>query len=364
MTVLRPLGSKIWTYDFWHLGKRYRKRFESRSSALKAEAQKRLELNVNPNQDERVTFKSAAQLFFDNHSRPNKNAWQDDKGKIEYLNGLFGDKKLADFTSFDIQLMRNKLQEKGLSSATIDKYHALVKTIFNKMKQWRRFNGNNPACEVKLKRGASAHIRFATQDELRQLEEHLKADVIFPYYVIALHTGMRRSESRNMKWEDINLSSRDIFVPTSKSGKSRHIPMNDVTFNLLTMLYGSGKDPQSKVMPEYSPEYISHRFIRACKRLKIRDFRYHDLRHTFASYLVMGGVNIHTVSRWLGHATIVMTEKHYTHLSPDFQKEEINQLNKLSIHSQESNRTTFRQSANFQEIPKVSECQKSIENLI
>ena len=66
MTVLRSPNSKAWTYDFWFLGKRYRKRFDSRSSALKAEAQKRLALNSNPYQDDRITFSSAAQLFFTN----------------------------------------------------------------------------------------------------------------------------------------------------------------------------------------------------------------------------------------------------------------------------------------------------------
>lgn len=354
MTVLRT-SHNTWTYDYWFRGKRFRKRYASRSSALKAEAQHRLGQGSNSNQDERVTFQSAAQLFFENHSKPSKRVWKDDKGKIEYLNVLFGEKKLTDFTSLDIQNMRNCLQEKGLAPATIDKYHALVKTIFNKMKQWKKFGSANPACEVQLKREPNAHIRYLTQNELRSLEEHLKNDVIFPYYLAALHTGMRRSELCGMKWEHINLTSRDIYVPISKSGKARHIPMNDVMYMLLTKLSESGTDPQGHVLNRLHPDYISHRFIRKCKKLGINGCRFHDLRHTFASYLVMAGVNIHVVSKWLGHATIGMTEKHYTHLSPDYQREEIQRLNSLSFHLQETeNRTNFRQTSDFLELPKLA----------
>ncbi|MCB4791301.1 MAG: site-specific integrase [Elusimicrobia bacterium] len=363
MSVRHPPNKK-WIYDFRHLGKRYRKRFKSRSAAARAEAQKRLGLNSNPDHDERITFRNAAQLFFENHSRTSKVVWKDDKSKIEYLNSLFGDKKLKDFTSFDIQCLRNNLQEKGLNSATIDKYHALIKTIFNKMTQWKRFSGPNPASEVKLKREPNAHIRCLTMDELRLLEENIKDDIVFPYYLVALHTGMRRSEICRMKWEDINMIAKTIYVPISKSGKARHIPMNDVIYDLLAELYGSGKDAQSKVLRDYDPTYISHRFIKKCKKLGIRDFRYHDLRHTFSSYLVMAGVNIHTVSRWLGHASIAMTEKNYTHLSPNYQNEEIQHLNELSIHSQESNRTTFGQLFDIQGNSVIPENQKHIEKSI
>lgn len=344
MTVSRlSRNSDRWFYDFWHLGKRYRKRFDSRKEALIAESVRRLSLNCNPNQDEDLTFSIAAQLFFENHSRPTKEVWKDDEDKIEYLNGLFGDKKLKDFTSFDIQYMRNKLQEKGLNSATTDKYHSLIKTIFNKMKEWKKFVGDNPACDVKLERAPHAHIRFATQAELKLLEENIKNKSIFPYYLIALHTGMRRSEICNMRWGNINIMTRDIFVPISKSGEARHIPMNDVIYDLFTRLYGSGKDPQSKVLDTLSPGYISHWFKRICKKLKIQDFRFHDLRHTFASHLMMAGVNIHAISRWLGHSTTVMTEKNYAHLAPNFQKEGIQQLNKLSIHSQVSKQDNLGQ---------------------
>ncbi|MGA2090228.1 MAG: site-specific integrase [Endomicrobiales bacterium] len=333
MTVLRT-SNNTWTYDFTHLGTKYRKRFKSRNDALKAEAHRRLEINCGSNHDERITFSSAAQLFLDNHSKPCKVVWKEDARKIVFLNSLFGDKKLTELTSFDIQHMRNALQQKGLCSGTIDKYHALIKTIFNKMIQWQKFTRSNPAWLVKLKRAPNAHTRYLTHDELSLIEKRLEHENIFPYYLTALHTGMRRGEICAMKWEDINLSAKDIFVPISKSGKSRHIPMNDIMYGLFVKLYGEGKNPKKRVLYPLSGDYISRRFVQVCHKLGIWHCRFHSLRHTFASHLVMGGVNIHAVSRWLGHASITMTEKHYAYLAPDFQKKEIHQLNRLSIHSE------------------------------
>lgn len=331
MSVTRTSNKSSWHYDFWHLGKRYRKRFNSREKALKAEAQKRLEIGNGSVSDEHITFRNVAKLFFENHSKPSKNVWKEDASKIKYFNSLFGDKKLVDFTPFDIQSMRNNLQEKGLSNATIDKYHALIKTIFNKAISWRYFARGNPANEVKLKREPNAHIRCLTEDDLKLLNPNIQNDIVYPYYLVALHTGMRRNEIRNMKFGDLDLDSRNIHLPTSKSNKARDIPMDDTMYNLFAKLC-AGKDRESKVLIQLSPAYISHRFVKICKKIGIKDFRFHDLRHTFATVLIKENTNTHAVKKWLGHSSIVTTEKNYINLLPDFQKESIRKLDKLSSY--------------------------------
>lgn len=330
MSVTRT-SKNSWKYDFRHLGRRCRRRFKSREKALKAEAQRRLEVGNGSVSDEQITFRNVAKLFFDNHSKPSKRVWKEDESKIKYFNSLFGDKKLVDFTPFDIQNMRNDLQEKGLSSATIDKYHALIKTIFNKAISWRYFARGNPANEVKLKREPNAHIRCLNEDELRLLNTSIKNDIIYHYYLIALHTGMRRNEIRNMKFGDLDLHAKNIHLPTSKSNKPRDIPMDDTMYNLFAQLC-LGKDRESKVLIQLSPSYISHRFVKICKKIGIKDFRFHDLRHTFATLLIRENVSTHAVKKWLGHSSIVTTEKNYINLSPDFQKESIQKLDKISSY--------------------------------
>jgi integrase len=327
MTIFRTSNS-TWTYDFRHLGKRYRERFKSRSEATQAEAKLRLELEkgIGPN---KITFREAAQLFLDNHAKPNKASWRHDATKIRRLCQLFGDKKLSEITPLDIQRMRTIVTDKGQSNATADRYHALEKTIFNKMIIWQKFEGFNPAKGVSLKLEPNAHIRFLNKDEATLLENRLRSTDLYPYFVGALHSGMRRGELCNVQWGHVTFALRDIFVPKSKSGKSRHIRMNDLLYSFLKELYGDGKRDDEFVFGTMSSSEVSRRFSMVCKELGIKDFTLHDLRHTFASQLVMKGINIFKVSKWLGHSTVMTTEQYYAHLSRDSQREDIECLNKL-----------------------------------
>jgi len=352
MTIHRT-SNETWAYDFRYLGKRHRQRFKSREKALVAEAQKRTELNMGFVHNERLTFREAAQLFFENHSKPNKRSWQDDQRKFKVLNEMFGNKRLVDFNPLDIQNMRTFLEQKGLKSGTIDHYHALAKTVFNMMNYWRKFNGYNPAKGVKLKREYDVHLRFLSKEEINQLEKHLPAS-IYPYFIGALFTGMRRGEICGLTWENVILPLRDIYIPNSKSGKARHIPMSSTLYDLLLKLKSNAKKETDFVFGTLSPYYISHKFVKVCKKLGIRNARWHDIRHTFASQLVMAEVNIYLVSKWLGHSSVKTTEKYYAHLSPDYRKEEIQKLNKLSIYTQKNEWTNFGQT--FEDL---TELQKS-----
>ncbi|MBN1621437.1 MAG: site-specific integrase [Endomicrobiales bacterium] len=334
MSVLRT-SNGTWAYDFWHDGRRYRKRYNTKNEAIQAEVQKRIKLSKRSVHDEKLTFKEAAKLFLENHSKPNKASYDQDIIQVRQLNELFGNKKLVDFTPLDIQNMRNHLMERGLCSGTADRYHSLVKVIFNKMIIWQKFEGFNPANGVKLKREPNAHIRFLSRDEIQVLEAYLRGTSIYVYFIGALHTGMRLGELCSVRWEDITLSIKDIFIPKSKSGKSRHIPMSEMLHDMLKKLYAERKSDKDFVFGTLYPNYVYQRFVKACKKLGIKNMRWHDLRHTFASQLVMKGVNIFQVSRWLGHSSVTTTEKYYAHLSPDNNREEINYLSKLSANSQE-----------------------------
>ncbi|OGS23733.1 MAG: hypothetical protein A2297_04945 [Elusimicrobia bacterium RIFOXYB2_FULL_48_7] len=322
-------SNETWAYDFEYLGKRYRKRFKTQKEALRAEALKRSDLSKGLFSDEKITFGEAAQLFFENHSKPNKSSGGDDRAKIKVLTQLFGDKKLVDFTPLDIQNMRNYLQDKGLKVATINRYHGFTKALFNRMTLWRRFTGFNPACGVKLKPEFNAHVRWLSKDEIEKLKPCLHKK-LYPYFMGALHTGMRLGELVNLTWENVTLTIRDIFVAKSKSGKSRHIPVNDALYKVLLNLYGVGKNPGDLVFGNLTDDAVAHRFKKACNKVGIKNMRWHDLRHSFASHLGMAGVNIFQISKWLGHASVTTTERYYAHLCPNYKREEMEKLNDLT----------------------------------
>ncbi|OGS21907.1 MAG: hypothetical protein A3J83_03260 [Elusimicrobia bacterium RIFOXYA2_FULL_40_6] len=328
MSILQT-SNGTWSYRFEFKGKPYRRRFRSRKEAERAEIQKKSDLNRGLNCDDRITFKEAVQLFFEKHSKPSKASWKDDKAKMNFLSDYFGNQKLTDISPLHIQEMRTYLQNKGLKSSTVDRYHAFVKTVFNKMIFWRKFDGYNPSNGVKLKREPNAHIRYLTRDELILVETQIP-DNIYPYFIAGVHAGMRRGELCNLRWENVDLAYGDIFVEKSKSGKARHIPINTVLHSLLVKLFGNGKDHKQRVLGDLHEDFVSHSFIKICKQLGLKNVVFHTLRHTFASQLVMNGVNIFRVSKWLGHASVVTTEKYYAHLSPDNKREEIHKLDKLS----------------------------------
>jgi integrase len=106
--------------------------------------------------------------------------------------------------------------------------------------------------------------------------------------------------------------------------------MNDTLYRFMIKRYGNGKKPDEPVFGHISQDYLSHGFRKACQKAGVKDFRFHDLRHTFASHLVMSGVNIFQVSKWLGHSSVTITEKYYAHFAPDCKREEIEKLNKLN----------------------------------
>ncbi len=134
--------------------------------------------------------------------------------------------------------------------------------------------------------------------------------------ITALHTGMRRGEILNLTWDQINLTQGVIPLTETKNGEARKIPINETVRSVLVGLRTRMDVPW--VFQDDSGKKFKvtrKRFKAACRRIGLTDFHFHDLRHIFASWLVMAGVLLATVSKLLGHKSIRMTIR-YAHLSP------------------------------------------------
>ena len=139
-----------------------------------------------------------------------------------------------------------------------------------------------------------------------------------PILVTAIHTGMRRGEILQLKWPDVDSKNRMITIQLSKSGKKRMIPIDNTLMETLTALpsrFQKGYVFPSRVKPGQPMVDLNHTFRRLVDKVGIENVRFHDLRHTFASHLVMNGVDIKTVQELLGHANVTMTMR-YSHLAP------------------------------------------------
>jgi len=171
----------------------------------------------------------------------------------------------------------------------------------------------------------------------------LRYPIKLPEFEIALNTGMRRSEQYTyINWACVDFQRRDLFVPESKSGKSRHIPLNVPALAAFEALHEAtgGQDPifASRNGRE-SLRGPRHWFDGAIAEAKLNGFTWHDLRHTFASRLVMTGTDLRTVAELMGHRTIQMSMR-YAHLAPEHKQAAVDRLTAFSPKSQKKSTDT------------------------
>ncbi len=241
-----------------------------------------------------------------------------------------GNLPVREITSTRIERFLNHRQSsEDWSITTRNRHLTMVKAVFN----WgckRKMCDGNPTDTISRDKRAeeeAKRVRYLTTVEIECLLE-LASDVFRPILLCALHSGMRRGEILNLKWSDVDLRSRLITVRSAKSGKQRKIPIDDTLFSALSKLssrFGGEFVFPSPIKPGAPYRDIHHTWGRLVRKAGITDVRFHDLRHTFASHLVMAGVDIRTVQELLGHATLAMTER-YAHLSPDHSSRAIQAL--------------------------------------
>jgi len=186
--------------------------------------------------------------------------------------------------------------------------------------------------KVRFSREDNGRIRMLSGDEearlLAQCGPQLK-----PLVLAALHTGFRSSEWLSLRWEDVNFSRKMITVRAGyvKNGESRSVPMNKVLTEALKAIRISGPSEGVVFCSRHETPYCSFRtaFEWAVRKAGITDFTFHDPRHTFASRLVMAGVDLPTVKELMGHKHIHMTLR-YTHLSSDHKQRAVDTLEQFA----------------------------------
>ncbi|UCF70700.1 MAG: site-specific integrase, partial [candidate division WOR-3 bacterium] len=201
-----------------------------------------------------------------------------------------------------------------------------IKHMMTKAVHWGSLLKNPLRSVTKLKE-PPGRVRYLTTDEISRLlyccPQHIK-----PIVITALNTGMRKGEILGLKWEDVDLIKRVILVRDSKNHRSRHIPINDILYaELLRLPHGPTDCEHVFVGKGNKPiRSIQNAWERALKAAGIVNFRFHDLRHTFASYLAMNGHNIRDIQELLGQKTILMTIR-YSHLSNEVLRRAVDTLN-------------------------------------
>ncbi|MCK4858078.1 MAG: site-specific integrase [candidate division Zixibacteria bacterium] len=322
---------RTWYVDYYVDGKRKREAVgPNRKMAEKILMKRKTQIAENKYLDvvkkPKTTFDELAKIYMD-YAKTNKLSWTRDQLSIKTLATSFGGKRLGEITPLAIEGYKSKRLKK-VSPATLNRELACLKHMFTKAIQWD-MTRTNPVKAVRMLKENNARIRYLTKEEIVRLFNELD-DSLKPVVAFALYTGLRKGEILKLTWNDIDFHQQLIFVKNSKNGEKREIPLPEPVFRNLKVL--PKRSTHVFDFGEYSRiECIRRGFTSALKRAGITDFTFHDLRHTFASHLVMSGVDLLTVKELLGHKSINMTLR-YAHLSPDHKRKAVASLKYFDGH--------------------------------
>lgn len=318
-----------WYLDYSHNGRRVRKRVGT-SKKMAELALKEIELKIVKGEflgiiePKKILFDELCEEYLE-FSKANKTrrSYLRDKTSVKYLLRNFTGKATSSITAHDLEIYKNERKSK-VKPASVNREISCIKHMFTKAVQWAYLK-EHPFHSVKKFREPPGRVRYLTNDDIEKLlnccAEHIRQIVI-----VALNTGMRRGEILNLRWTDIDMKNRTITIKKSKNNELRTIPINDTLYRTLKEI-GPQLNNQYLFSNEDGKHFVTIKtgFRGALKRAGIKDFRFHDLRHTFASRLVMAGVDIRTVQELMGHKDIRMTMR-YSHLSDAHLKEALKRL--------------------------------------
>ncbi|MEG3791077.1 site-specific integrase [Lysobacter sp. CCNWLW3] len=275
---------------------------------------------------------------------------------VDALKACFGDlyeRELRSLSAFDVERFKAKRLKAKRKPATVNRDLDRIRSVFSRAVEWG-FLSDHPLKAVKRAKGAdNSRVRYLTADEEKRLRDALAAreterrasrerhnawhaargsvghpqwpkdgftDHLMPLVLVARNTGLRRGELFGLSWSDVNLPGKLLTVTAgnAKSRKARHVPLNAEAVDVLKRWKKQG-DAGGLVFPSAGGGRLTNvnkSWDGLGTGAKLTDFRFHDLRHDFASKLVMAGVDLNTVRELLGHADIAMTLR-YSHLAPD-----------------------------------------------
>lgn len=317
-------------------------RFESCKTSNKAEAEKRLVERrkealegVLPTQ----AFKPVSlDQLFDDYLKyvAHQRGVATKRYHVAHFKRILGNLPIHALTVKVLEDYRHMRRQEGVGPATINKELATIKHALTKAVAWKmvRKDIRQDLKEVQKEKEPPGRLRY--------LEDEAEAQKIIQYchgsfqalVITTLYTGMRRGEVLNLTWDQVDLKQGVIRLTQTKNGEARDLPINETVRSVLAGLRTRidvpwvFHDEEGHKFPD-----TRKRFEWACKQAKVTDFHFHDLRHTFASWLVMRGTPIATISELLGHKSLSMTMR-YAHLSPAHKAEAVRSLDKnLTIKS-------------------------------
>ena len=255
--------------------------------------------------------------------------------QLQRWRDLLGDRFVDDVTPGAVACGRDQLMGHpySLAPATVVRYLAVLSHLYTVASSEWEWLENNPVRRVRRPKLPRGRVRFLEKDELSALlrachqSEH---PCLYPIVVLAVSTGMRKGEMLRLRWQDIDLARNRLTLEQTKNGDRRSVPLVGRAREVISEYAKVRRIDTALVFPSRRkptvPADLRKPWARAVEMAELADFRFHDLRHTCASYLAMSGATLAEISEVLGHKTLVMV-KRYAHLSESHTTKVVERMN-------------------------------------
>jgi integrase len=236
-------------------------------------------------------------------------------------------KPISDITTRDVSEAMLKLPS-SLSNATVNRYKAAISVVFNYA--CRQYNlTSNPVGLIPSKPEDNHRVRYLSTLERKRLLNACREVSWSKLYLLvltAITTGARRGELLSLRWNDIDFERQTAYVQTTKNGQPKVLPLTDDVIKELNKFrqQGSSLIFNSEIKPDKA-FCFNKQWKKALTLAEVDNFRFHDLRHTTASYLAMSGASLLEIADVLGHKQISVT-KRYAHLCIDHKERLISRV--------------------------------------
>jgi site-specific recombinase XerD len=316
-------------------GKRRREKAGRRSDAVTLLAKRKTEKLQKKKLPENlrhktVTFDELAEDALEHaHAENSEAAVYDLELKIEILKEEFGGQPAEDISKQEIvRYLQGQSEKRNWSPGTCNRWQNALSLIFRVGIDNEKIS-QNPTSKIKRKLENNGRVRFLSSKEDQLLRKIIARDYPqhLPAFDVSVHTGMRAGEQFTLTWPQINLERRTLTLPKTKNGDVRHIPLNQIAVSAFRQLLAKKSEQPWIFLNSQGARLDNQRdwFDRVLEKAKLPDYTWHCNRHTFASRLVMAGVDLRTVGELLGHRTFQMTLR-YAHLAADHKQSAVDRL--------------------------------------
>lgn len=315
----------VWWMSFTHNGEQFRRSTETEDRKLAQRIFDKLKGDIaegrwfEPDPGSSCKFKDLAEKYMSEYSAVNKAAssHKRDKSLFKNLNGAFGDCYLNEITPAMISDYKVMRRNGGTSARTINYELSVMGHVFNiAIREWQLAT-DNPVIKVRKDRVNNMIERWLTLNEEKRLLK-VSPNWLQDIIIFAINTGMRQSEILDLRWGQIDMERRTLTIAVQKNRNVDTLPLNETVIQLLEGRYRDDLDSSDYVFPNTNYErkgniLLLKAFHVALRKSGVKGFRFHDLRHTFATRLVQAGVDLYTVQKLGRWKTVSMVQRYAHH---------------------------------------------------